>query len=168
LSGSGRPGYLGSMDGPKITKIGPYELEIPDFWSSITVREKPPLYVSNSVVGPGVSFDFAVLEGVGDNPAERAHMEAALLDGYGAQKVTPLDETFHGLHYQGHRLEQVHALGPGAIHEMYFVVAYGDLLHFAYSIGNAIPEEDTLRHLFFTMVESAIVRRGYAIVNEQN
>ena len=30
------------------------------------------------------------------------------------------------------------------------------------------PEEETLRHLFFTMVESAIVRRGYAIVSEQN
>lgn len=156
------------MDGPKIAKVGPYELEIPDFWSSISVREKPPLYAANSVVGPGVSFDFTVLQGVGDNPKERAQMEAALLDGYRAQKVTPLEETFHGLHYQGHRLEQVQVLGPEAIHEMYFVVAYGDLIHFAYSLGNAIPEEETLRHLFFTMAESAIVRRGSAIVSEQN
>lgn len=143
--------------------VGPYPLRLPDFWEDISLRDKPPLHASNSLVGPGVSFDFAVILGIGDDEEERARIEQAMLGARPAARVTRLEESYHGLELRGFRLEDMEQFGEGSIHESYSVRAYDDLVLFAYSLtdGHA-SSEDSLRLLFFTMVEGAIVERGYA------
>lgn len=149
-------------------RVGPYPLELPSFWMELNVREKPPLFASSSIVTAGVSFDFNVLLGMGADQAEAARLEAHLLDAFAAERREPREELFHGLTYRGYRFEGVHKLGPRSIHEAYLVTAYDDLLHFGYTLSEPSDAEEALRHLFFTMIEGAIVERGYELMRSDH
>lgn len=151
------------MASGRTARVGEYELSLPDFWRDISIREKPPLFASNSIVGPGVSFDFSVLVGLGGDEEERRRFHRAMCDGYARSQAQSIEADYHGMHFEGHRFERAEILGPEAIHEYYLTAAYGDLLHFAFSLAQPTNDEEAWKTLFFTLVEGAIVQRGYAL-----
>ncbi|MFO0724464.1 MAG: hypothetical protein U1E65_11810 [Myxococcota bacterium] len=146
---------------PGTTAVGPYQLRLPAFWRSTSVREKPPLFASSSVVSPGVSFDFSVLVGLGADTAEEERALAAILDAHGG-RTTAIEEQYHGMEIRGHRMVDLPELGPGSVRELMTLRAYGDLLIFGYILSSA-AEEESWRMLFLTLVEGAVVDRGYAL-----
>ena len=151
------------MPKSSLVKVGPYELQLPEFWGSGSVREKPGFFGYNAVAVEGVSFALNVLSGLGSDAAERARLVEALVNGYAPQRHTTEKSSFQGTVFESHRLDETEALGAGSVYELHLCEAYGDLLQLGFGFIKPLPQEQSLRHLFLTMVTGAIVRRGYAM-----
>lgn len=151
------------MAPPSIVRVGPYPLQLPDFWGEGSVREKPGFFGYNAVAIDGVSFALNVLSDLGKDADERARLIGAMVKGYSPQRHLTQRTSFQGVAFEGHRLEETAVLGAGSIYEIHLCEAYGDLLQLGFGFIAPLAREESLRHLFLTMVTGAIIRRGYEL-----
>lgn len=149
------------MDFARLAQVGPYSLRLPDFWyESPPVREKPGFFGYNAIATPGVSFDFYVFLGRGDDHDLRHEIVAASLRSKSPARHHDEREVFHGIPFERHRFEDCRALAPDAVYELIITEAYGDQLHLGFAYVAPLEQEEALRHLFSTMLAEAIVDRG--------
>lgn len=142
--------------------VGPYLLTLPDFWVGGELREKPGFFGYNAIAVEGVSFAFNVIVGRGDDAEERQRIVDAMAAGYAPERHLTNQSKFLGVPFEGHRFEETKPLGPGSIYELHLTSAYGDLLLLGFGFVAPLAQESSLRHLFLTLVNGAIVQRGYA------
>ena len=150
------------METPFVVEVGPYKLQLPAFFERGSVRKKPGFAGYNTTVGD-VSFALNVLDDLGRDAAERARLVEALVTGYAPERHLVRRSTFQGIALEEHRLEETAALGPGSVYELCLCEAYGDLLQLGFGFFQPQPKEESLRHLFLTLLAGAIVDRGYAL-----
>lgn len=143
------------------TSVGPYSLQLPDFWVSGSLREKPGFFGYNAVAVPGVSFALNVLVNFGDNTEEKQRIVNGMVSGYAPQRHLSSRTTFMGILFEAHRLEDTAPLGPGSVYEIYLTSAYGDLLMMGFGFTTPLEQEASIRHLLLTIVHGAIIQSGY-------
>lgn len=150
------------MDKPFLVEVGPYKLQLPAFFERGSVRAKPGFAGYNTTAGD-VSFALNVLLERGGDTDERERLVDSLVAGYGPERHLVRRSTFQGIPIEAHRLEETAALGPGSVYELHLCEAYGDLLQLGFGFFQPQPKEESLRHLFLTVLAGAIVDRGYAL-----
>jgi hypothetical protein len=140
--------------------LGPYPIDVPDFWAEATTSQREKMHVLKTVMARNVTFDAVCALGGG----------AAAADGYlGAglnqfkDGVPRLSKATHlGQAFRGVRIDQSAKLGPGAFIEYYTTLFGADMLGFSLGIFGPMADEelDSLRTLMFTLVYSGIVKSG--------
>jgi hypothetical protein len=154
-------------EGGRTVKVGPYELQLPGFWPELTLQDKPGFFGSSAALAGGMTFDFAVHVGKGEDAKEKAQLVAAHADSEKADRKARCDTTVMGAALEGHRFEGAKSRGADAVYELYVGSAYGDLIVLGCAFLQPSEKDESLRQLFFTMVGAALMRRGSAVAKEK-
>ncbi|APR82760.1 Hypothetical protein A7982_08109 [Minicystis rosea] len=156
-----------TMTETKMVHVGPYPLRLPDLWyEEGDVREKPGFFGYNAIATAGVSFDFYVIVGRGQDEEERRRYVDGFVKGKAPMRHLRESTRWQGMAFEQHRLEECTKLAPGAVYELFLCEAYGDLLLFGFGFVAPLEQEESLRMLFMTMVSGAIVERGHSLYGD--